>query len=67
MTAAELLSTTDARVWADEFCRIVGEKIPAIRDEREWMITWFANAITAGEIAADRESVRRQIAAMDAD
>jgi hypothetical protein len=43
-----LIETFDARVWADEFCRIVGEKVPAMRHEQEWMTTWFANAIMAG-------------------
>jgi hypothetical protein len=44
----KLHDTTDARVWAEEFCRIVGEKIPAIKAEREWVEGWFANAIMAG-------------------
>ena len=48
----KLHSTTDARVWAEEWCRIARE-IEASNDGREiidegWMIGWFANAIMRG-------------------
>lgn len=52
----DLHSTMDAEVWSGEFCRIVGEKIPALRDEQDWMLGWFANAIMAGYDAAKREA-----------
>jgi hypothetical protein len=51
-----LLKTTDAEVWAEEFCYHVGEKIPAIKAERECVFAWFANAITAGELAGRRDA-----------
>ena len=56
----ELLATTDARVWAAEWCRIARE-IEAAHDDRAvidegWMICWFANAIETGR-AAGREAV----------
>jgi hypothetical protein len=51
-TTQKLHATTDARVWAQEWCRIARE-IVAADDERElidegWMIGWFANAIMVG-------------------
>lgn len=52
----EFRESTDAAVWADAFCRIVGNKIPAIRDQRDWMIGWFANAIMAGWDESHRRS-----------
>jgi hypothetical protein len=55
-----LLNTTDARVWAQEWCRIARE-IEAADDERRvidegWMIGWFANAIEVGRDAGWREA-----------
>lgn len=55
-TATNLHATTDARVWAAEFYRIVGEKIPAIREEEEWIFGWFANAIEVGRGADDHRA-----------
>ena len=48
MDALELIKTIDGKVWAEEFCRVVGEKIPAIKDEQDQMLCWFANAIMVG-------------------
>jgi hypothetical protein len=59
MTASDLHRTTDAYVWADEFCRIVGERIPAIAGEREWMMAWFANAIMVGYDHGVRAGIER--------
>ena len=54
----DLHSTTDARVWAQEWCRIARD-IEATDDDRRvidegWMIAWFANAIMAGYDEARR-------------
>jgi hypothetical protein len=46
-----LYSTTDASVWAEEWCKIArGIKAEGgeIIDE-EWMSTWFANAMCTAE------------------
>ena len=52
-----LHSTTDAEVWAEEFCRLWPaalcqiEGSEGVEDGDEWkatMIGWFANAIMAG-------------------
>ena len=50
----DLHKTTDAEVWAKEFCRIVGEKHPSIQndDTEHWIFGWFANAIMCGHDAA---------------
>lgn len=41
----KLHSTTDARVWAEQFCKVV--QAGATVDEG-FMIGWFANAIETG-------------------
>jgi hypothetical protein len=48
----DLLSTTDAQKWAQEFMRLFGDK----RDEIDegLMIAWFANAIETGRTAGER-------------
>jgi hypothetical protein len=46
-------STTDARVWADEFCRIAETKGLSI--DNGWMLSWFANAIMTGHDHAERK------------
>jgi hypothetical protein len=51
----KLHSTTDARVWADEFCKLfsvshrVTEAQGDVEDETGLMIGWFANAIEIGK------------------
>lgn len=58
-TTKLLYSTTDAQVWAREWCRIAQE-IQTRGDEvidEGWMIGWFANALC---VAQDHE--RRRIA-----
>lgn len=54
--ALELHNTTDAQVWARQFIAIISdEKYPGADPYDEgFMIGWFANAITAGEIHANR-------------
>lgn len=52
---AKLYGTTDAMVWAEEWCKIARE-IEAADDGREvidegWMVGWFANAFAAAERA----------------
>lgn len=49
MPNVDLLQTTDAAVWAKEFCRLVGRQVPEIRNHEMWMQTWFTNAIMCGE------------------
>lgn len=53
--AVNLHDTMSAEVWAKEFCRIVGEKVPDIRKHEDWMLTWFANAIMTGHDHARRQ------------
>lgn len=43
-----LHGVTDGAVWAREFCRTVGEVVPAIRKHEDWIFGWFCNAIMAG-------------------
>lgn len=55
----DLLSTTDAQVWAREWCRIARE-IEVADDGRVvidegWMISWFANALEVGRSAGRKE------------
>ena len=59
--ADKLHSTTDARIWADEFCKrfalvAVGRE-PAVLegDSVGVMISWFANAIETGRTAGQTE------------
>lgn len=47
--AIDLLSNPDAMLWARTFMDIFGEKKNAI--DLDLMLSWFANAITAGEMA----------------
>ena len=50
LTASQLLATTDAAVWAEQFCLIA--KDLGLEDIDEgWMIGWFANAMAAQEMA----------------
>lgn len=51
MDSPDLLQTTDAQVWAQEFMRRFGERTDEI-DEGP-MISWFANAIEAGRTAGE--------------
>lgn len=57
----KLYSTSDAMVWAEEWCKVARE-IVAANDGRQlidrgWMISWFANAIeTAKMIESKRVS-----------
>lgn len=48
----ELLSTTDAKVWAQEFMRLFGDRREDI--DEGLMIGWFANAMAAQEIEMSR-------------
>jgi hypothetical protein len=50
LSAGMLLSTTDASVWAREFCAIAGTLGHPNIDEG-WMIGWFANAMAAQKMA----------------
>jgi hypothetical protein len=55
---AKLYATTDARVWAQEWCKIARE-IEEADDDRQvidegWMIGWFANAIENAKIHEQR-------------
>lgn len=59
---SRLYATTDARVWAHEWCEIARE-VEARGDsliDEDWMIGWFANAI---ENAKDH--LRREVGLVD--
>jgi hypothetical protein len=56
MEVHELYATDDARVWAQEFVRIVGEH-PSIPTDVAAMEGWFANAMCA---ARDLEAKRKR-------
>lgn len=52
-----LIDTTDARVWAREWCRVARE-IEAggsgLVIDQGWMTTWFANALETGRRAGQQ-------------
>ena len=55
MTNEERLrSTTDAAVWAEEFCRVMRAYVVPVIDEG-LMISWFANAIEMGRQAGHEQ------------
>jgi len=56
-----LHSTTDAQVWAEEWCKVAREIADAAEPGRQvidegWMIGWFANAIEIGRAAGVTEA-----------
>ena len=58
MEETELLQTTDAMVWAKEFCErfnIYQEPGGVIEDGPGLMVGWFANAMAAQEMATRKE------------
>ena len=63
-TVKLLLSTTDAQVWAREWCRIARRLVKdhgagGIIDQ-EWMTGWFANAIETGRDAGARAALSNE-------
>lgn len=54
---SKLLSTTDARVWAEEFVRLVVETEPGVTVDFGLMVGWFANAIETGRAAGRAEHI----------
>ena len=48
---AKLYATSDAMVWAEEFCKVV--RNGAVVDEG-LMVGWFANAMATAESHAER-------------
>jgi len=54
MSETELLDTTDARVWADEFNKIA-VKLSYPKMDDGWLIGWFASAMFAQEMAIMRK------------
>lgn len=48
---AKLHATTDASVWATEWCRVAGANFGEHAIDEGWMIGWFANAIECGRNA----------------
>jgi hypothetical protein len=54
MRETDLLSTTDAQTWAQEFLDRFGERLEDI--DEGLMIAWFANAIETGR-EAGRQSI----------
>ncbi|MEO0975982.1 MAG: hypothetical protein AAFY24_01935 [Pseudomonadota bacterium] len=55
LSASMLLSTTDAAVWAREFCA-TAESLGHKDIDESWMIGWFANAMAAQEMAMQRQT-----------
>lgn len=57
---ANLTDTTDASIWAEEFCRIfVGQTVTTTNEgavDEGLMIAWFANAIETGRNAGRKET-----------
>ena len=49
-----LIGNMDAKIWAEEFVKLVKIK-PTIATDEGTMIGWFANAIMAGKDAGDGE------------
>lgn len=50
----DLLSTTDAQTWAEEFAsRFLDDPIQREKIDRGLMISWFANAIETGRTAGE--------------
>src|SRR5689334_10230668 len=56
-TPSELLSTMDARVWAEEFMLTLNTVKPEI--DEAFMIAWFANAIMAAHDITHRAMATR--------
>jgi hypothetical protein len=61
-TEDQRLETTDARVWAQEWCRIArqiatSKQSWAALDDEGWMIGWFANAIERGRTAGYQQAM----------
>ena len=54
-TEHELLATTDAEVWAKEFCRIAVDG--GLDIDLDLMRGWFANAIETGRTAGQADPV----------
>ena len=54
MKEYHLVGQTDAKIWAEEFVRIIKDK-PQIATDEGTMMTWFANAIMAGYDKKARE------------
>ena len=51
-----LLTTTDAKIWAEEFIRIKKEQHWSLEDiDEDLMIAWFANAMCA-QMDSDRHT-----------
>ena len=50
----KLMGNFDAKIWAEEFVKIVKEK-PEISSHEQTMLGWFANAIMAGYDHAKKE------------
>ena len=50
LTASQLLATTDAAVWAEQFC-LIAKDLGLEGIDEGWMIGWFANAMAAQEMA----------------
>ncbi len=56
MKESELLNTMDARIWAEEFNRVLVSKGKQPYDT-EFLIGWFANAIMAGYDIGYRKAI----------
>lgn len=61
----ELLSTTDAMVWAERWCEIardiaVREGDAAALIDAGWMVGWFANAMAAQQMSDSADELTRE-------
>ncbi len=56
----KLLATTDAMVWAEEFCRAFSlyDEDGVIEDKEGLILGWFANAIEVGREAGRRAEAK---------
>jgi hypothetical protein len=54
--------TMDAVVWADKWLEITKDKTREDFNDRDWMISWFANAIMAGFDTANMRNAESALA-----
>jgi hypothetical protein len=64
MTEHELVSTTDATIWVQEWLKTIKEH-PGIPTDEDAMLGWFANAIMAGWDESKRNTRDRLLNALN--
>jgi hypothetical protein len=55
LSGSQLQSTTDCKVWAEQF-NIVAQDLGYPKMDEGWLIAWFANAMFAQEMAYQRKA-----------